>query len=140
MKKTLRFSSLAVIAAATATPLIAAAQINVAQVKGYSDSIIGIINNILVPVLMAVAFIVFLYGIFNYFILGGSSDAERAKGKQFALWGIIGFVIILSVWGLVAVVGSVFGLSLGGGSPTPPTFGSPSAPASGFSKTGAPFL
>jgi len=96
--------------------------INLNAIEPYSKGIINLINNVLVPVLMAIAFIVFLWGVFKYFIYGADSETERATGKQFVLWGVIGFVIILAVWGLVRILASVFSLSLGGSAPTPPTF------------------
>ncbi len=70
---------------------------------------------------MAIAFIVFLWGVYKYFIYGADNETERATGKQFVLWGIIGFVVILSVWGLVAIVSGTLGLQLGGAAPKPPT-------------------
>lgn len=96
--------------------------INIGVIKPYSDSIIGIINGILVPVLMAIAFIVFLFGIYKYFIYGASNESDKAEGRKFAMWGIIGFVIIISVWGLVSIVSGAFGLQPGGSAPKPPTF------------------
>jgi hypothetical protein len=93
--------------------------INIGVIKPYSDSITGIINGIFVPVLMAIAFIVFLWGVFKYFILGASDEKNRTDGRQFVLWGIIGFVIILSVWGLVNIVTSALNLS-SGTHPVPP--------------------
>ena len=88
--------------------------INTSYLKGYSDSIIGIVNGILVPLLMAVALLVFLYGVFNYFILGADSDDKRKEGRTFILYGVIGFAVIVSVWGLVNILLSTLGLSAGG--------------------------
>lgn len=96
--------------------------INETYIQGYADDFIGIINDVLLPVLIALAFIVFIWGVFNYFILGADNDEKRATGRTFVLWGIIGFVVIFSLWGLVAIVGETFGLSDGERSPTPPTF------------------
>lgn len=93
--------------------------INVSYLQYYSDSIIGIINNLIVPVLMAVAFLYFLLGVYKYFIQGADSDSDRATGRQFVLWGVIGFVVIFSVWGLVSIVGGTFNLAPGG---APPAF------------------
>lgn len=99
--------------------------ININVLTPYSNGIIALINGVFVPVLYAVAFLVFLYGVFKYFILGADNDTERETGRQFVLWGLIGFVVILSVWGLVAVVSSTFGLPSGGNASsnglTPPT-------------------
>ena len=69
--------------------------------------VINTINNILVPVLFAVAFIVFIFGAFQAFILKGGENAAE-KGKNLMLYGIIGFVVMLSVWGLVNLVVNTF--------------------------------
>ncbi|MDB5244817.1 MAG: protein of unknown function with transrane region [Parcubacteria group bacterium] len=111
MKKILRISGISLSVAVMFSPiLVAAAGINTTYIKGYSDSIVGIINNILVPLLIAVAFIVFLWGIFKYFIYGADNDTERATGRQWAIWGIIGFAIIFSLWGLVNLLMGTLGL------------------------------
>jgi len=64
--------------------------ININYIKPYSDSIIGIINSILVPVLIAIAFIVFLWGVYKYFIYHGDSESDKMEGRKYAMWGIIG--------------------------------------------------
>lgn len=95
--------------------------INIGLVRGYSNSIINIINNVFVPVLFAIAFLTFLWGVYKYFILGATKEESRKEGRDFVFWGIIGFVVILSMWGLVAVVGNTLGLSAGGAAPNYPT-------------------
>lgn len=131
MKKIFRLIAPSVFTASFFAPAFVFAQtgINTSAITPYSNGIINVINGILVPVLMAIAFIVFIWGVFKYFIYNADNEAERTKGKEFVLWGIIGFVVILSVWGLVAIVAQTFGLQSGSGSPTPPTFGTPSGGA-----------
>ena len=90
-------------------------------VGGYFDDISYVINDLLVPLLMAFAFIFFLYGIYKYFILGADNDTELETGRKFALWGIIGFVLIVSVWGIVWIVLQTFSLPPGGIAPPTPT-------------------
>ena len=74
---------------------------------------------------MAVAFITFLWGVYKYFIQGADSPEERSTGQQFVLWGVIGFAVIISVWGLVAIVLATLnipvGVSPGGSYPQLPT-------------------
>ncbi len=94
--------------------------INIGVIKPYADSIIGIINFIFLPVIMAVAFIVFIWGIYKYFILGASNESEKAEGRKFAMWGIIGFAIIISIWGLVNTFTGALNLQ-GGRAPRIPT-------------------
>jgi hypothetical protein len=105
MKKALGIgSSLAV----TLFPLVAFAAESVGDISDVGDFIINTINNILVPVLFAIAFIVFLWGAFQAFILGAQDEGVKEKGRNLMLWGLIGFFVMVSVWGLVNILtGSV---------------------------------
>jgi hypothetical protein len=88
---------------------------------GIGNLIIGIINNILVPVLFAIAFIVFLYGIAKAYIFSHGEPGAVADGHRLLLWGLIGFAAMISLWGLVNVVANTFGLS-GYNTPSTPTY------------------
>jgi hypothetical protein len=107
--------------AAFALPLVSSAAIS--NLSDVGSFIINTINNVLVPVLFAVAFIVFLWGAFDTFILGANNEDVKERGKNLMLWGLIGFFVMVSVWGLVNILtGTVsFGNSSG------PTGGTPSA-------------
>jgi hypothetical protein len=99
---------LAYSALAFAAPLLVAAQPRVDSVQDAGSFITNLITNVAVPVIFALAFIVFIWGIFLYFIAGGHDEERRGKGKQLMLYGIIGFFVMVSVWGLVNIlVGSV---------------------------------
>ena len=100
MKKVLATTS--GILVAFALPLVSFAAIN--NVSDVGSFIIDTINNVLVPVLFAVAFIVFLWGAFDAFILGANSEEVKMKGKNLMLWGLIGFFVMVSVWGLVNIL------------------------------------
>jgi hypothetical protein len=78
---------------------------------GIFSIIFGIINNILIPLLFAVAFLVFIWGVFKYFILSGGDEDGQKAGRQLILWGLIGFFVMFSVWGLVNILINTFGLS-----------------------------
>lgn len=82
------------------------------------------IDNFLVPLIFAIAFIVFLWGMYTYFILGGANEEKRKEGQKLAVSGIIGFVIMIAVWGIVILLLNSLGFnSLS--RPRLPTFGSP---------------
>ncbi|MBP9816994.1 MAG: hypothetical protein KBD05_03130 [Candidatus Pacebacteria bacterium] len=66
--------------------------------------VLTVINDILVPVVFAIAFIVFIWGVFRYFIAGKQDEESREKGKSLMLWGLIGFFVMVSVWGLVNIL------------------------------------
>ena len=84
--------------------------------------IIGFINSVLVPLIFALAFIVFIWGIFQYFIAGGADEEKRKEGKKFALYGIIGFFIMISIWGIVNLLVNSTGFD-NKSRPALPTFG-----------------
>jgi len=86
---------------------------------GIGTTILYMINFVLVPVLFAIAFIVFLYGIAKAYIFSVGNPEDVKKGHSLILWGIIGFVVMISLWGIVNVVTSTFGL-YGQVAPLPP--------------------
>jgi len=59
---------------------------------------------LLVPVLFALAFLAFLWGLTRALIIGGGDETSIEKGKQIALAGIIGLVVMSGVWGIVALI------------------------------------
>lgn len=67
-------------------------------------NVLVFINGYLVPAIFAIAFLVFIWGIFKYFIFGGANEADQEQGKQLMIYGIVGFVLMVSVWGLVKVI------------------------------------
>jgi MFS family permease len=92
-------------------PALAFAQSSNQQINSVQDLsrfVIDFINNIAVPLVFALSFIVFIIGIFLYFIAGAANDEKRAKGRSVMIFGIIGFAAMVSIWGLVHVLtGSV---------------------------------
>ena len=104
MKKKLAF-----IGTALALPFLASAQ-TITNIQGAGDFIINMINSVAVPVLFAIAFIVFIFGIFQYFILSGGDEEKQGLGRSLMLWGLIGFFLMVSVWGLVNILVGTFKL------------------------------
>jgi len=100
MKKALALTSGTL--AAFAVPLVSLAAIN--NIADTGSFIINTINNVLVPVLFAIAFIVFLWGAFQTFIVGSNDEAVKENGKNLMLWGLIGFFVMVSIWGLVNIL------------------------------------
>ena len=113
MKKALVLTSIA----AFALPFVSLAA-PIGNISDVGSFIINIINNIVVPVLFAVAFIVFLYGAFETFIIGANSADVKEKGKNLMIWGLVGFFVMVSIWGLVNILTGTI------------TFGNNTAPSS----------
>jgi|SRR3989344_462624 len=100
-----------------ATPLLALAQptgrtIGCAGIAlGTLEGIlckVGDILNILVPILIALAVVIFIWGVITY-VVGGDEEAKK-KGRQRMIWGIVGIAVIVALWGLVRVLTRTFGV------------------------------
>ncbi len=80
------------------------------NLQTFIENILIFINNTLVPFILALAFVFFLWKITQYFIFKGGDEKEHEKARSSALWGIVTFVIILSLWGIVNLFAYGIGL------------------------------
>lgn len=93
---------------ATGTCTAITPQANFAVVLNYFTCIIG---SSVVPFIFALAMVSFIWGAVNFLIINADEEAKREQGKQFMLWGIIALTVMISVWGLVNILGSTFGIN-----------------------------
>lgn len=70
--------------------------------------VVQIIDPIIL-LLAAVAFVVFLWGVFE-FIAHAGDEAMRKTGKQAILWGLVGLVIIFGAYGIINIALGTFNL------------------------------
>jgi hypothetical protein len=77
---------------------------------------IGNVLDTLIPILIILGVVYFIWGVVSYVI----SDDEEAKkkGRDRMIYGIIGLVVIVAMWGLVSIVNKTLGLGVGTGAPT----------------------
>lgn len=76
-----------------------------------TTGVIGAINTVVVPVIFALAFAAFVWGVVYYFIFHADEENKREEGRQFVLWGLVGMVVLFSVWGLVNILLSTLGIA-----------------------------
>lgn len=67
------------------------------------------IINPIILLLAATAFVVFLWGVFE-FIWHAGDEAKRKEGKDAILWGLVGLVIIFGAYGIINIVLGTFSL------------------------------
>ena len=72
--------------------------------------------NLALPVIIAAAVVYFVYGIARFVVAGDEAAKEAAKDK--IIYGIIGLVVMVSVWGLVNIVVRTLGLDTNTAIPT----------------------
>lgn len=80
-------------------------------VSDFFSRITLFMNNTLVPAIFALAFLVFLWGMFKTFILGGHDEEKQGEGKQLMMYAIAGFVIMVSLWGIVNLLANGLGFT-----------------------------
>ena len=85
--------------------------LNTKAIQSLSDSIVDLVNTVVVPLVFALAFIVFIWGVFQVFILGATNEEAKEKGRALMMWGLIGFFVMVSVWGLVRILTGSVGLT-----------------------------
>ena len=67
--------------------------------------IIGCVLTRTAYLIIAAAFVVFLYGIFKFISAEGD---DKQRGRELMFWGIIGIFVMISFWGLVAILQNTF--------------------------------
>jgi len=81
-----------------------------AGVNNLFENLTTFISETALPFLMALAFLAFVWGMFVYFIAGGGNDEKKEKGKQLMIYAVLGFVLIIILWGLVNFLADALGL------------------------------
>lgn len=76
----------------------------------------GLINTYLIPLLIGVAALMFLWGVYE-FITSAGDEEKRKTGKNHIIYGLIGLVVMIAFWALVGALRTYFGLT----DTTPPT-------------------
>jgi hypothetical protein len=113
-------ASLAGVMAALLAPLLAYGQAPLAPRPGFGyvgesiEVLLEFIEVFLVPLIFALAFLLFLWGMFKYFFW--NTEEGKEQGRQLILWGVIAFVVMFSIWGIVNLLVYGFGLN----DPLPP--------------------
>lgn len=67
-----------------------------------------IIGAIVIPGIFTLALVVFLWGVFKF--IRATADADKQEGKQFIYMGLIGLFVMVSVWGIIKIVGDTLGV------------------------------
>ena len=93
------------------TPVLALAQFG--EVNTFIGNISGFINSVLIPLVFAIALLVFMWGAFKFFIMKGNDPDAQKEGRDLMLYAVIGFVMMVSIFGIVNLIAGGLGLSDG---------------------------
>ncbi len=79
-------------------PLMAAAQ----TFQDTLTRIIGFLNKI-IPFLVLIGTVIFLWGVVRYITAGGDEDQVK-EARNLMFWGVVFLAVMIGVWGLVNIV------------------------------------
>ena len=92
------------------------------QAGGNNGGFYGVVSvvknaiNVILPVIISLAVLYFLWGLFLY--IKSDDAAKQAEARMYILWSVIFIAVMVSVWGLVNILTSTFNLDKT--APTPP--------------------
>lgn len=85
---------------------------------GYVDYLGCLVRVSILPFIFAIATVSFVWGV-TVMLRNPANEESQAKGRQFILYGIIGFFVITAVYALVAVIRRTLGFGINTGDSTP---------------------
>jgi len=80
-----------------------------ATVNTVLTSFVGVLQ-LVVPLAIAVALVVFIWGLV-IFIANSGDEKKASEGRQRMIWGVLALFLIVSVWGVVTLLMTIFGVS-----------------------------
>jgi uncharacterized membrane protein YidH (DUF202 family) len=91
-----------------------------AQLNTLGDVLTTFTNiiNALMPFIVALAVLYFIWGVFQYVANAGDEEARKA-GQSKMIYGVIGIFVMVSVWGLVNLLQGSFATNKTVINPTP---------------------
>ena len=97
------------------TPLISLAQgladgPDAGPFQDLLGNILEFTNTVLIPFIIGIGFLVFVWGMFQYFIAGGANEESKEKGKSLMIYATLGFVLIIIFWGVINLLAASTGL------------------------------
>jgi hypothetical protein len=97
-----------------ALPMLASAQLatgnDAGQFQTFVENLTSFIAGVAIPFLMSLAFLAFVWGMFQFFIAGGADEEKREKGKSLMIYATLGFVMIVLLYGIVNFIDDSLGL------------------------------
>jgi fumarate reductase subunit D len=80
--------------------------------------IVDIIKSSVVPLMITLATVYFLWGVLSY-IMAAGDEKKLTEARYYILYGLIGLFVIVAMWGLVSIITNTF-INSGGGMPKGP--------------------
>lgn len=89
--------------------------------NAFSNKAVGLIDLAqtvvarLVPLLVGLAMLAFFWFLVEYIWKGKDDPEVYTKGRAGMFYSIVAIFVMVSIWGIVGLIGSIFGVEQGGG-------------------------
>jgi len=81
---------------------------NFSRTEGLFESLLDIVNQILIPLVFSLALLLFFWGMVKYIRSEGVDG--KAEGRKIMIWGVIALFVMSCIWGIVYFIGEELGL------------------------------
>ncbi len=75
------------------------------------DRFVDYIINPMILIVFATGFFLFVWGLVQF--IYKLDEGAQSSGKQHMLWGIVGMLIMVSVYGIIGLIDETFNLDIG---------------------------
>lgn len=69
---------------------------------GLINNFIGLINKV-IPILVGLALVIFFWGLIQYIYESGDAHGH-SRGRELIIWGLVALFVMVSVWGILALM------------------------------------
>lgn len=66
----------------------------------------------MILIVFTAGFLLFVWGIVEFLLSLREGGEGQSEGKQHMLWGIIGMLVMVSVYGIISLIDNTFGLDI----------------------------
>ena len=91
------------------TPHLGHAQ-TTGSLQGLIAGTLGFLDAVIIPVILGIAFLMIVWNVLRFFVIGADNEESQQNAKNLALYSVLAFVLILSFWGIVAILTNGIGL------------------------------
>ncbi|HDQ16762.1 MAG TPA: hypothetical protein ENN31_01405 [Candidatus Vogelbacteria bacterium] len=71
--------------------------------------VFGGIIALLIPIMIALGIVIFFYGLAMYLLKAGEEEGQRGA-RNLMIYGVVAVFVMVSIWGLVAMIRESFGV------------------------------
>ncbi len=80
------------------------------DIQSYIGVILNFLNQQVIPILVSIGFVFFLWNITRYFIIESGNEESRERARGLAVWGLFALALMVAIWGVVAIFVEALGV------------------------------